>query len=714
MTDASLAPAVLESTGKTPPVPWPVIEACGLPEIGARLSGFSVRIDPQLSRPFAVAPGNVTIRPDRAATVTGAALILREAIELGEKGITEAAWADRILAHATAVVFGATGLAGRAESAACAAFSPLSADAAEIIALHDRIGSAGSAATARSAGSAATARDLAERIARFLRERDESADECPPGEIERAARALPFSPPAEVLIASGGDSRQSVDWFSGCNSYGVSPSPTPWTALFGSCTASSPTVRAFDAAAGLRRRLIDAALADDIEAMVSTYTAAMRTTLLTALGVTAPVEVVFTPSGTDAELVPLLIALSEGEPVHSVVVGQHEIGSGGVYAAAGRHFCDRLPSGEAGQAGAPVGGLDSSAVVTSVVDVRGDDGQMLRPQHLEELIEEAIDAYPGYRSLVHVVEGSKTGIRLPRHETVRAWRQRYGDRLDVVVDAAQMRVDQHTAAAHVRDGHIVIVTGSKFFGGPPFSGAVIIPAHLAARLASGRQLPAGVAGYLRRSDVPASLPDLHAVAKPGMNAGLLLRWEAALAEMRSFHNASPEIRDEVLRVLASGLRRIVEETPWVSLVESPYTAIPDPDRRGLDDLPTIFTFLAIGADGRPITMEQAKVVHRLLSQDLRDIVPVNEPVLRRTFQLGQPVRILRRGDAWLAGLRLAVGAPTVSEIVFDHTRGRVWTERLERTLADSADALRKLGLILEHLDLEQTADTDGGSPRCLA
>jgi hypothetical protein len=189
------------------------------------------------------------------------------------------------------------------------------------------------------------------------------------------------------------------------------------------------------------------------------------------------------------------------------------------------------------------------------------------------------------------------------------------------------------------------------------------------------------------------------VTGPGLNAGLLLRWEAALAEMRSFHNVSPEIRDEVLRLLASGLREILERTPCVKLVESPYTRIPEPDRRGLDDLPTIFTFLALRPDGQPLTMDEARVAHRLLAQDLHARIPSDDAVLGRTFQLGQPVRIYRRDDVWIGGLRLAIGAPTVSEIVFDHTRGRVWTERIERTLADSADALHKLALIVQHLDL---------------
>lgn len=331
MTDASLAPAVLESSGETPPVPWPVIEACGLPEIGGRLAGLSVRIDPRLSRPFALSSSTVTIRPDRAATVTSSALILRETIELTAAGIEGAGWAERILAHATALTYGATSLASRGEPAAFEAFSPLAGSAPDLVELHDQ------------PDSSEAARAVAKRIAEFLQERDESKQSCPDDELNRAARALPYSLPTEVLIASGGDSRQIIDWHAGVNSYGISPSPTPWMSLLGSCTASSPTTRAFEAAAALRRRLVGAALADKLDDMVTAHTAAMRTTLLAALGVTADVEVVFTPSGTDAELVALLVALGAGQPVHSIVVGQHEIGSGGSYAAAGQHFCDRLP-----------------------------------------------------------------------------------------------------------------------------------------------------------------------------------------------------------------------------------------------------------------------------------------------------------------------------------------------------------------------------------
>lgn len=663
-----------------------------MPEIGPNLSRLAVRIDPTLSRPFVVDGRSVRIRPDRAATVTGAALILREAIELDTVGFDQATWADRILAHATALVFGATTLMSRGETAARERFTPLMHQAPDILALHD------------GAATPDVALPIAREIASFLEERDQSPGPCPEADVTHAARALAYAVPTEVLLSLGGDDRQLIDWSTGVNTYGIAPSPTPWTSSFSSCTASAPSARAFDAAIRLRRLLIEAALADDLDRTIAAHYAVMRKMLLAALGAnkTDGVEVVFTPSGTDAELVPLLVALSTGDMVNSIVVGQHEIGSGSIHATAGRHFCSRLPSGEQVAAGQPVDGIDGSRVIISTVDVRDDNGNMLVPDALERQVEDAIVRHSEYRALVHVVEGSKTGIRLPRAETVQRWRQRFGDHIDVVVDAAQMRIDQHTTVAHLRNGAMVIVTGSKFFGGPPFAGAVLLPSSLSGRLARGQALPQGVGGYLAKAEVPESLHDLHDVARPGLNAGLLVRWEAALAEVRSFHNSSPEIRDEILRLFAAGLRRILEQTSRISLVESPYTSIPSHDDRGLDDLPTIFTFLVDDTDGQPLGKAQADNVCRLLARDM-SALPVDDPVLSRTFQLGQAVRIWRRDDDWVAGLRVAVGAPTISEVVFDHTRGRTWTERVDRWLADFAEALRKLEVIVNQVNLRELA-----------
>jgi hypothetical protein len=327
---------------------------------------------------------------------------------------------------------------------------------------------------------------------------------------------------------------------------------------------------------------------------------------------------------------------------------------------------------------------------------------LLSPEAVEDHIEAELAASPD-RMLLHVVEGSKTGIRLPRADAVARWQEREGDRLDVVVDAAQMRIDQHTVVSHVERGRMIFVTGSKFFGGPPFSGALLIPRPLADRIRGADALPLGLGDYLTRADVPDTLAPLQNAARPGANFGLLARWAAALAEMRSFHNASKEIRDEILRVLIAGLRRILTASPLVEIVESPYTPIPDHDQRGLDDLPTIFTFLVRHPNGGFLSLEQAKVVHRLLAQDIRTRLDVDGEIHQtasRSFQLGQPVKIALTGETWTAGLRFAIGAPTISQVVFDYTRGERWVDRVECELADVKDALAKLALIVERIDLD--------------
>ena len=217
----------------------------------------------------------------------------------------------------------------------------------------------------------------------------------------------------------GGDDRQRVDWDHGLNAYGIAPRPTPWTAAFGSCTASSPTYRGFDAAGELKHRLIEAALADRLDEAVAAETKLMRSTILAALGVAQDqgVEVVMTPSGTDAELVALAVSLAAGSPIRSIVVGPNEIGRGSVPAARGRHFTATLPSGRTAADDEVVVGIDPDRVCMVEIPIRDLDGALLSPETVEDHIDAELTAAPD-RMLLHVVEGSKTGIRLPRATAV--------------------------------------------------------------------------------------------------------------------------------------------------------------------------------------------------------------------------------------------------------------------------------------------------------
>ena len=676
MMDASLASSTLETREASSDVPASLIEACGLPEIGSRLAESSVRIDPDLRSPFSIRAGSIVLRPDVAQNFASAAVSLREAIELMALGGTDCQWHHRILAHTTATIYSNTSLRRRREAHGGESASDLAHD----LGLDDVHNSP---------------RETVEKIAHHLAKRD-GLGRCPETSLALAASVLALALPTEVLLTAGGDLRQTVDWRLGVNSYGISPQPTPWKATFGSCTASAPTVRGFEAARHLRHRLIRAAEGGILASALELETNRMRDLIRAALGLAnTDVDVVLTPSGTDAEIVALALSLSRGGPVRSVIIGPDEIGSGSVLAAQGRYFSPIVPAGGRVRVGSHMNGF-AGAVEVIEVPIRGEDGSLLEPDVVESMIGHALEDTTD-RLLLHVVEGSKTGVRLPRADSVARWEARFGARIDTVVDAAQMRVDQETVASHVQAGRMVFVTGSKFFGGPPFSGALLVPPSYRAT-AHSEAAGFDLSDYLTSIDVPDSLPGLKTNSGERINYGLLTRWEAALAEMRSFHNASPEIRDEIIRRLARRLRETLLTTQHVEIVESPYTPIPDDDHRGLNDLPTIFTFLVSTGRDTYLTVEQARAANALLGTDLSgDPEFADHPVAGRTFHLGQPVKISRHDSNWRGGLRIAIGAPTISQIVFDHTRGDHWTERIEREISDISDALTKLGLVIDRV-----------------
>ena len=656
--------------------------ACALPELAPMLGELSVRIDEGQTAPVRFDGPVVSLAPGVTSELRTVALALREAIELQALVDGQPRWAHRIIAHATAAAYASTSLL---EHVGC---PPRVGDTAQLSfagSVQDLVHAPTSTAGA---------------VARFLERRDDSLPACPEDELAAAARALPFAVTTEVLLTLGGDDRQVVRWEEGVNAYGIAPRPMRWRTSFGSCTASAPTDAGFGAADRLRRHLLEAAVADVLDRTLEDVTEHTRRRLLDALGIgDGTVDVILTPSGTDAELVAAAIASAGRERLTSILVAPVEIGSGSTPAASGLHFSASTPSGEQVAPEADVDGLGSERIDLVRVAVRGEDGRLIAPDVVEAEIDRAIRLAPGH-VLLHVVEGSKTGVRLPRATAVAGWQEREGSRLDVVVDAAQMRIDQRTVDIHLGAGRMVFVTGSKFFGGPPFSGAVLVPPSLAERVQSPCSLPGGLRSYLTENDVPASMTGLRRVAGAGANVGLLARWQAALEAIRSFHETTPEMRDHIIGLLAARLRDALDADRRVEVFESPYTRMPIADCRGLDDLPTIFSFAVRRPDGRMLDHDEACAAHRLLGLDVSRIVPDEDASLAtQCFHLGQPVRVILDGTRWFSALRFAIGAETVSRVVSARRAGN----RLEDCIAVEAGAairaLEKLALIVDHVDL---------------
>ena len=166
---------------------------------------------------------------------------------------------------------------------------------------------------------------------------------------------------------------------------------------------------------------------------------------------------------------------------------------------------------------------------------RAADGSVsLQEMELAATVRAKAASSPASVVIVHVVCGTKTGLVYPSLGLVKGLQAELGEQLVVVVDACQLRCKLSMIREYIEDLHaFVLVTGSKFFCGPPFCGAVVVPqsysremeAHLAATLRSaggGAEggacvFPVGLQSYLTPQDVSADMPHLRSLLDAGNN-----------------------------------------------------------------------------------------------------------------------------------------------------------------------------------------------------
>jgi hypothetical protein len=231
--------------------------------------------------------------------------------------------------------------------------------------------------------------------------------------------------------------------------------------------------------------------------------------------------------------------------------------------------------------------------------------------------------------VLHAIDGSKTGLTAPGLLALDLLADRFGARLDIVVDACQLRIEPALVRRYLERGWPVLVTGSKFFGAPGFCGAVLFPRARLRRIAGGGRLPDGLCAYASVSggSVSRRCP------------GLLLRWAAALAHMRDFGAMRPgDVRAAIDRAGAQ-IRAAMMRDKRLRLVPAPR---PEGlgDGLGWSDRPSVLTFSVQGSDGA------------LSAEALR---PLYQGMAAQGCLVGQPVQVARG----YGGLRVAVSAAQI-------------------------------------------------------
>ncbi|WP_432767796.1 MAG: hypothetical protein HEQ22_10170 [Sphingopyxis sp.] len=442
-----------------------------------------------------------------------------------------------------------------------------------------------------------------------------------------------------AALASGGDARIRPD-AGGRNIYHASVLPSDALA-YGSSTISSISQHAFDTLARRWRHRLDRPVAanDYAEGL-----AMLRARLADYFGLAdAPdTDIVFAASGTDLEYAGLAAAW-DGRAITTILLGRDEVGSGCIHSAAGRFFAAETATGARVVAQAAI---DPAFAGTELVDVAVRDPAG-RPRasaavaaELSLHIERA--AAHGRKAVVHVVHGSKTGLTLPALGDVESLVAAHGAAMTVVVDACQLRIAAAVVRRYLALGCVVLMTGSKFAGGPPFAGFALVPAALRDR---AQPLPAGFRRVATRAEWPAAWPGADTLPASG-NFGLLLRLEAALIEMERFAAVPPERVTAIAERFGHHVAQLVRR---LELADVPGTGAACLATRTLHTLDLSRRWPQCDFDAaRAIHVAIARQSRRWLGQEIR---------------VGQPVRTHMMPDGRAAGtLRLSLSMPLIAEL----------------------------------------------------
>lgn len=473
-----------------------------------------------------------------------------------------------------------------------------------------------------------------------------------------------------ALLAEGGDARIALEC--GRNEYGCRPYPDPDLVEFGSSTASTISGPAFAAARALHERILanpdEATCALEFDRIRDEFAALCGVSDLTGL------YIVFAASGTDAHLIASRIVKSG----HAVMVDRTETGRGVPAALSGRHFSTRSALGGRVVAGMPLAGGTATGIVN--VPVRTQDGMVRDGREID--IEVAAHAEAAVKNgesvLLVLTDVSKTGMIAPSLSCTLELKARFPHAVAVLVDACQFRISSATLRAYLEQGFMVALTGSKFLSGPTFSGALLLPQ------AQKFEIPGGLQAYSSRYEWPSGMRS-ELLGKDA-NFGLLLRWEAALAELREFSRVPDAKVEKFLRGFALKIMQRLENDvhfeplPVPALNRACLTAKP-----GWDTIQTIFPFM-LKQGNLPLGLDETKKIYALLQQDLSPIHPGSEVAGLRCC-LGQPVRCGKRGKVELAALRLCASARLIVEGAANG----------DQVIARALAALDKAALLVEAL-----------------
>ncbi len=471
--------------------------------------------------------------------------------------------------------------------------------------------------------------------------------------------------PIEYLMMSGGDQRLKVDPETLLNKYGCRPFPRPEAFSFASSTASSISNTAYSRTQFKRKELIRESFKHKLPQMAAHFEDEIVSSLRNQLSIPGNTEVILTPSGTDVSL--LVAALSqaiyEKEIVH-ILVASNETGSGVPLALNGCHFSDTTAQGIEVNKGEEVQGFRNAEVVG--IPLRDEQGHLRSISEVDEEVIETIEKAlkAGKQAVLHAINQSKLGYSSPSDEYLMKIKEKYGESVLALIDNSQLRMDPEDINNYLEQGFLMTITGSKFFTGPPFNGALLIPGKLAEKWSKvERHLPEGIKAYFYKEALPEW--PLAAGLESGINLGHVMRWYASTVEIERYYKTPLSLRYLGIELFCDHVSKSIAEADFLEPLSGRKAPTGNEiDPMSMKDRKTIFPFF-VKRNGKVLNKEELDELYRNLNRDLsKKYENESDDIKRLAAQcchIGQPVATSYKDGSPSAVVRINLGARVVSE-----------------------------------------------------
>lgn len=433
----------------------------------------------------------------------------------------------------------------------------------------------------------------------------------------------------ESLLTSGGDERNFL-LNDGLNRYYVNPLKDSHAFNRGSCTCNVLNPEVYEGVYNLYERIKSEQISF-VDARAEQKVRLRR--MMGELG-EVDFDFFFAPSGSDLCYYPILFSslIYSDKPIMNIVTCMEEIGTGSIYSNQGLFHGNHTQVANNVKKGDPLN--PNIQIDFRPFQARDEEGNIL--DHKSQ-IKELIRKYEkDYSIIANFVIGSKSGIE----DNIEIIEEMKDHKVIWVVDLCQLRATPELVKSLLKLNCCLMITGSKFYQSPPFSGAMLVPAFYQNALKDKKD-NLGFDKIFTCHDFPSSL-DLRNSFSDFENIGLLLRWEAAILEMEKLSLIEERRINYVITKWNMAVVERLEASPYFELL--------------IDQIKTnksIISFKVKNAAKKFYGPEELRKLHKYIALTKFDFPNgYSKAIIGQTVECGQG-----------AFLRLALGSYNVRKLL---------------------------------------------------